>query len=171
MIEDIQLEFWHLHFLVLFVNVSNFVLIIFGGYSGYSGDDINKFIWMIRIAGGYYPRIKEDNYLKNGYRTDAGASETMLNSMMYKFSYYRFAEVRGRQQEGYDMVRGYVIGRKDIKLRHFKEAYTTQNWMVRIYSVNDYPNREIAVKSRFSSYKGDVVEFYPYVRLNMPKSF
>lgn len=150
---------------------ANFVLIIFGGYSGYSGDDINKFIWMIRIAGGYYPRIKEDNYLKNGYRTDAGASETMLNSMMYKFSYYRFGEVRGRQQEGYDLVRGYVIGRKDIKLRHFKEAYTTQNWMVRIYSVNDYPNREIAVKSRFSSDKGDVVEFYPYVRLNMPKSF
>ena len=94
---------------------ANFVLIIFGGYSGYSGDDINKFIWMIRIAGGYYPRIKEDNYLKNGYRTDAGASETMLNSMMYKFSYYRFSEVRGRQQEGYDLVRGYVIGRKNIK--------------------------------------------------------
>ena len=28
---------------------ANFVLIIFGGYSGYSGDDINKFIWMIRF--------------------------------------------------------------------------------------------------------------------------
>ena len=52
--------------------------------------DINKFIWMIRIAAGYYPRIKEDNYLKNGYTTDAGDSDFMLNSMIYIFSYYRF---------------------------------------------------------------------------------
>jgi dolichyl-diphosphooligosaccharide--protein glycosyltransferase len=67
---------------------ANYVLVIFGGYSGYSGDDVNKFIWMIRIAAGFYPRIKEDNYLKGGYRTDAGASEAMLNSMIYTFSYY-----------------------------------------------------------------------------------
>jgi len=38
---------------------ANYVLVIFGGYSYYSGDDINKFLWMVRIAGGVYPHIKE----------------------------------------------------------------------------------------------------------------
>ena len=30
----------------------DYVLIVFGGLIGYSGDDINKFLWMIRIAEG-----------------------------------------------------------------------------------------------------------------------
>ena len=29
-----------------------YVLVIFGGVIGYSGDDINKFLWMVRIAEG-----------------------------------------------------------------------------------------------------------------------
>jgi hypothetical protein len=56
---------------------------------------------------------------------------------------------RGNQVEGYDVTRGYVMGRKNIKMRHFSEAYTTDNWIVRVYAVNDFPNREIAVRSRF----------------------
>ena len=43
--------------------------------------------------------------------------------------------------------------------------------MVRIYSVNDYPNREIAVKSRFNSKTGNKIVFYPYIRLSEPKVF
>lgn len=30
----------------------DYVLVIFGGMIGYSGDDINKFLWMVRIAQG-----------------------------------------------------------------------------------------------------------------------
>ncbi|KAA6389909.1 MAG: putative Dolichyl-diphosphooligosaccharide--protein glycosyltransferase subunit STT3 [Streblomastix strix] len=30
----------------------DYILILFGGNSGYQGDDINKFHWMLRIAGG-----------------------------------------------------------------------------------------------------------------------
>jgi dolichyl-diphosphooligosaccharide--protein glycosyltransferase len=133
---------------------ADYVMVIFGGYSGYSGDDINKFIWIIRITAGYYPKVKEENFYSRGqYRIDSAASDTMLNSMMYKFNYYRFDEARtGRSSsEGYDVVRNSVMGRKNIKLRHFTEAYTTDNWIVRIYSVNDYPNREIAVSSRFKT--------------------
>ena len=33
---------------------ANYVLIIFGGVSYYSGDDISKFLWMIRIAGKFF---------------------------------------------------------------------------------------------------------------------
>lgn len=29
----------------------------------YPSDDINKFLWMVRIGGGVFPDIKESNYL------------------------------------------------------------------------------------------------------------
>lgn len=29
----------------------DYVLVIFGGLSGYSSDDINKFLWMVRGQG------------------------------------------------------------------------------------------------------------------------
>jgi hypothetical protein len=34
----------------------DYVLAIFGGVIGYSGDDINKFLWMVRIAEGEHPK-------------------------------------------------------------------------------------------------------------------
>ncbi len=69
----------------------DYVLIIFGGMSYYSGDDINKFLWMIRIAGGVYPWVKEEHFFSKGqYRIDSAASDTMRNSLMYRLSYYNF---------------------------------------------------------------------------------
>ena len=44
----------------------DYVLVLFGGLSYYSGDDINKFLWMIRIASGVFPHIKEDDFLSRG---------------------------------------------------------------------------------------------------------
>ena len=70
-----------------------YVLVIFGGVLGYSGDDINKFLWMVRIAQGVWPNeIQEPNYFtpQGEYRVDDRASQTMRNSLMYKMSYYRF---------------------------------------------------------------------------------
>lgn len=125
----------------------DYVLAIFGGVIGYSGDDINKFLWMVRIAEGEHPKeIREANYFTESgdYSVGAQASETMLNCMMYKISYYRFGEIKmGYQQEkGFDRTRGYVIGRKDIMLEHLEEAYTTENWLVRIYKVLKQKNRK-----------------------------
>jgi dolichyl-diphosphooligosaccharide--protein glycosyltransferase len=34
---------------------ANYVLVIFGGKAYYSGDDISKFLWMVRIGGGVFP--------------------------------------------------------------------------------------------------------------------
>lgn len=33
----------------------DYVLVIFGGLTGYSSDDINKFLWPVRIGSGVYP--------------------------------------------------------------------------------------------------------------------
>lgn len=56
---------------------------------------------------------------------------------MYKMSYYRFGETRTSYNHpaGFDRTRGYVIGKKDITLDYIEEAYTTENWLVRIYKV------------------------------------
>ncbi|XP_031382473.1 dolichyl-diphosphooligosaccharide--protein glycosyltransferase subunit STT3A [Punica granatum] len=116
-----------------------YVLVVFGGLVGYPSDDINKFLWMVRIGGGVFPHIKEPDYLRDGqYRIDSQATPTMLNSLMYKLSYYRFVETDGK---GFDRVRRTEIGKKYFKLTHFDEVFTTHHWMVRIYKLRPPKNR------------------------------
>ncbi|BBN19830.1 dolichyl-diphosphooligosaccharide---protein glycosyltransferase [Marchantia polymorpha subsp. ruderalis] len=118
-----------------------YVFVIFGGLVGYPSDDINKFLWMVRIGGGVFPHIKEPDYLRDGqYRIDGQATPTMLNSLMYKLSYYRFAEAT-MDGKGYDRVRRTEIGKKFFKLTHFEEVFTTHHWMVRIYKLKPPKNR------------------------------
>ncbi|CAG2109687.1 unnamed protein product [Medioppia subpectinata] len=127
----------------------NYVLVIFGGLTGYSSDDINKFLWMVRIGGSTDrgTHIKEtDYYTTSGeFRVDREGSQTLLNCLMYKMSYYRFGSVytEGGKPPGYDRVRGAEIGNKDFDLQVLEEAYTTEHWLVRIYKVKDLPNRGI----------------------------
>ena len=123
----------------------DYVLVIFGGLIGYSSDDINKFLWMVRIAGSTDPNIKERDYFtKNGeYSVNQDASSTMLNSLMYKVCYYRFGDlmIERDRPRGFDRVRGVEIGRKDFSLDYLDEAYTTKNWLVRVYKVKPLANR------------------------------
>jgi dolichyl-diphosphooligosaccharide---protein glycosyltransferase len=63
----------------------DYVLVVFGGLLGYSGDDINKFLWMVRIAEGIWPdEVRERDFFtdRGEYRVDDGATETMKNSLM-----------------------------------------------------------------------------------------
>jgi len=74
---------------------ADYVLVIFGGLTNFSGDDISKFLWMIRIGAGVYSQIKEENFYANGvYRVDSHATDTMLNSLMYRLCYYRYGELK-----------------------------------------------------------------------------
>ncbi|KAF9942933.1 oligosaccharyl transferase stt3 subunit [Mortierella alpina] len=116
----------------------DYVLVLFGGVIGYSGDDINKFLWMIRIAEGVYPNeVKETNFFtpRGEYKVDHEATPTMKNSLMYKMSYYRFAELYGGN--AVDHVRGARMPAEGPTLSVLDEAYTTENWLVRIYKVKD----------------------------------
>ena len=69
----------------------------------------------------------------------------MLDCIMYKMSYYKFAQAAemttGRY--GFDRVRNTNIGVTDISLKYFEEVYTTEHWMVRIYEVKDQPSRGV----------------------------
>lgn len=64
----------------------DYVLVVFGGLLGYSGDDLNKFLWMVRIAEGIWPdEVKERDFFtaRGEYRVDDEATPTMRNSLMY----------------------------------------------------------------------------------------
>jgi len=118
----------------------DYVLVIFGGVIGYSGDDINKFLWMVRIAEGEHPQdIRESDYFteRGEFRVDSEGSPTLLNCLMYKLSYYRFGELKMdyRSPAGFDRTRNAVIGHKDFDLTYLEEAFTSEHWLVRIYRV------------------------------------
>lgn len=134
----------------------DYVLVIFGGVIGYSGDDINKFLWMVRIAEGEHPKdIRESDYFtEHGeFRVDEEGSPTLLNCLMYKLSYYRFGELKldYRTPAGFDRTRNAVIGNKDFQLTYLEEAYTTEHWLVRVYRVkkpDEFNRPRIPVASR-----------------------
>ncbi|MCI4373997.1 hypothetical protein PGIGA_G00000980 [Pangasianodon gigas] len=144
----------------------DYVLIIFGGVIGYSGDDINKFLWMVRIAEGEHPKdIRESDYFtpQGEFRVDKAGSPTLLNCLMYKMSYYRFGEMQldFRTPPGFDRTRNAEIGNKDIRLKHLEEAFTSEHWLVRIYRVKKQENRQaldhklrnVAAKQKYTSKK------------------
>ncbi|KAG9045912.1 oligosaccharyl transferase stt3 subunit [Tulasnella sp. UAMH 9824] len=114
-----------------------YVLVIFGGLLAYSGDDLNKFLWMIRIAQGIWPdEIQEKNYFtaRGEYKLDHDATPTMKESVMYKTSYYRFAEMfQGHPVQ--DRARGQTLPSVGPTLDYLDEAFSSENWIVRIYQV------------------------------------
>ncbi|GAC75417.1 oligosaccharyltransferase, STT3 subunit [Moesziomyces antarcticus T-34] len=115
----------------------DYVLIIFGGLLGFSGDDINKYLWMIRIAQGVWPdEVREADFFtpQGQYKIDDGATKTMRESLMYKMSYYRFNDLFGGRP-GMDRVRQSPGPTKSPELDYLDEAFTSENWIVRIYQV------------------------------------
>ncbi|KAJ7620247.1 oligosaccharyl transferase STT3 subunit [Roridomyces roridus] len=133
----------------------DYILILFGGVIGFSGDDINKFMWMVRIAEGVWPdEIQEARFLDA--QGEYGAIEAMRESLLFKMSYYRFADRirfnQGRSRVVMDRVRNQPapIG---VSLDYLEEAFSTENWMVRIYKVKreDVLGRDLKSANAFVS--------------------
>ena len=77
-----------------------------------------------------------DYFTERGeFRVDSEGTPTLLNSLMYKLSYYRFGELKMdyRSPAGFDRTRNAVIGNKNFELTYLEEAYTTEHWLVRVY--------------------------------------
>ncbi|OOQ90903.1 Dolichyl-diphosphooligosaccharide--protein glycosyltransferase subunit stt3 [Penicillium brasilianum] len=120
----------------------DYVLVVFGGLLGYSGDDLNKFLWMVRIAEGIWPdEVKERDFFtaRGEYRVDDEATPTMRNSLMYKMSYYNFQSLFPAGQ-AVDRVRGTRVPTETPQLNTLEEAFTSENWIIRIYKVKDLDN-------------------------------
>jgi len=134
----------------------DYVLVVFGGLLGYSGDDINKFLWMVRIAEGIWPdEVKERDFFtaRGEYRVDDEATPTMRESLMYKMSYYNFDKLfpAGQAQ---DRVRGSKVPAVGPELSVLDEAFTSENWIIRIYKVKDLDNLGRSHQDAFSFGKG-----------------
>ncbi|RDW84401.1 glycosyltransferase family 66 protein [Coleophoma cylindrospora] len=120
----------------------DYVLVVFGGLLGYSGDDINKFLWMVRIAEGIWPdEVKERNFFtdRGEYAVDDRATQTMKDSLMYKMSYYNYNSLFPPGQAT-DRVRGVKMPEVGPVLNTVEEAFTSENWIIRIYKVKDLDN-------------------------------
>ncbi|KAI9782096.1 MAG: oligosaccharyl transferase stt3 subunit [Geoglossum umbratile] len=120
----------------------DYVLVVFGGVLGYSGDDINKFLWMVRIAEGVWPdEVKEREFFtaRGEYRVDDEATPTMRNSLMYKMSYYNYNALFPPGQAR-DRVRNSKLPAEGPRLNTLEEAFTSENWIIRIYKVKDLDN-------------------------------
>lgn len=126
----------------------DYVLVIFGGLTGYSSDDINKFLWPVRIGSGVYPNDMpgERDFLSPNGGFDIGPSgpPALLNCVAYKLCYYRFGQMQTEygKPAGYDRARGREVGRKNIELSTMEEAFTSEHWIVRIFKVKKRPNLE-----------------------------
>ncbi|KAH0786906.1 Oligosaccharyl transferase STT3 subunit family protein [Histomonas meleagridis] len=122
---------------------ANYMLVIFGGASGYDGDDINKFLWMPRIANQTFTNISGDMYTprNQGNIVTPTATHNMTQSMMYKFCYYNFNRFQFHPSipKGTDMMRYGEVKDINFHLYSFQEAFTSKNWIVRIYKVLDDP--------------------------------
>ena len=119
----------------------DYVLVIFGGLTGYSSDDINKFLWPVRIGSGVFPNDmphERDFYTSSGnFDVGVGGSPTLLNCVAYKLCYYKFGQMHTEygKPAGYDRARSREIGRKNIELTTMDEAFTSEHWIVRIFKV------------------------------------
>lgn len=123
----------------------DYVLVIFGGVLGYSGDDLNKFLWMVRISEGIWPEdVNERSYFtdRGEYKVDDTATTTMKNSLMYKMSFNGLSDLyKGRDVA--DRVRQQRLSAQyaqDIHLDVLEEVFSSENWLVRIYKLREEDN-------------------------------
>jgi len=118
---------------------ANYVMVTFGGMVAWSGDDINKFLWMCRIAGKKESDFKNPN---GEFRVDHEASRKWTESVLYKLSYYRYGQlsIESGRPTGWDRVRRAEVGNKDFALDTLEEVYTSRHWLVRLYKVKKLDN-------------------------------
>lgn len=123
---------------------TDYVLVLSGAMSGFGGDDINKFLWMARIAEGVFPdEVREADYLSESgeYRLDGGAPKALRQSILYKMCYYGLGDTvlpsgRGDGEDvPMDRARQMPLPGVDPKLSVLDEAYTTESRIVRIFKV------------------------------------
>ena len=123
----------------------DYVLVIFGGVTGYSSDDINKFLWPVRIGSGVFPDDmpgERDFYSKQGhFDIGDGGAPALLDCVAYKLCYYNFDKLQTEygRPTGYDRARKREVGRKNIQLETMEEAFTSEHWIVRIFKVLKRP--------------------------------
>ena len=112
---------------------ADYLFLVFGGKIGYSGDDINKFLWMVQIGdAAFHDSPKSDYVGRAGYTVGPGITPAMYNSMMHRFSYHDFGLANPSKQ---DHVRNVVVRTNESPIEHYDESFSTRHWMLRSFRV------------------------------------
>ena len=98
-----------------------------------------------------------DNFLRaytEGDNSNVVATDTMKNSLMYKMSYYNYNSLfpAGQAQ---DRVRGSKLPAEGPELSTVEEAFTSENWIIRIYKVKKPDNLGRTLQEATSFGKGN----------------
>ncbi|GAW80934.1 oligosaccharyl transferase STT3 subunit [Plasmodium gonderi] len=115
---------------------ADYILVSYGGYSKNSSDDLNKFLWILKITNKKFNHINPLLYYYHDQYHPLGknASTSMSNSLLYRLSYYN---ISNSKIKGYDYVRKLQV--PEIKeLTQFEEVFTSDVWGFRLYKVRDY---------------------------------
>lgn len=93
------------------------------------------------LSGIWPEEIKERDFFtqRGEYRVDDEATPTMRNSLMYKMSYYNYNSLFPAGQAT-DRVRGSRLPAQGPELSTIEEAFTSENWIIRLYKVKDLDN-------------------------------
>ncbi|KNC35881.1 oligosacharyl transferase STT3 subunit [Plasmodium falciparum IGH-CR14] len=113
----------------------DYILVSYGGYSKNSSDDLNKFLWILKITNKKYKFINPLFYYYHDKYHPLGKNATtfMTNSVLYKLSYYNLTN---NNIKGYDYIRKIQV--PEIKnLYYFEEVFTSDVWGFRLYKIKD----------------------------------
>ncbi|KJP86113.1 hypothetical protein AK88_04236 [Plasmodium fragile] len=111
----------------------NYVLVSYGGYSKNSSDDLNKFLWILKITNKQFKHINPLLYYYHHQHHPLGKNATpfMSSSLLYRLSYFN---VSNGTRKGYDYIRKLEV--PEVKpLQYFEEVFTSDVWGFRLYRV------------------------------------
>lgn len=100
------------------------MLVIFGGVTGYSSDDINKFLWPVRIGSGVFP--DDMHHEKVGMR-DGVVCGTFRNGTVQHELHHGKVPGYGVRHK---MIYGIVCGTVPHGMHHGKVPYGMRNEMI-----------------------------------------
>ncbi len=131
----------------------DYVMVVFGGVTGYAGDDLSNFLWMAKTAAAEFPdEVRVADYFPKRRKGARGgrrkftvgkkAPRAVTDSLLYRLSYAKFGRMQTDvdKPRGWDRVRRTELGRAVDGLAHFEEVLTTEHWLVRLYRVKPLDN-------------------------------
>ncbi|SCO72652.1 dolichyl-diphosphooligosaccharide--protein glycosyltransferase subunit STT3, putative [Plasmodium vivax] len=114
---------------------ANYVLVSYGGYSKNSSDDLNKFLWILKITNQQFKHVNPLLYYYHDQNHPLGKNATsfMSSSLLYRLSYFNVSNGKVR---GYDYIRKLEV--PEVRgLRYFEEVFTSDVWGFRLYRVRE----------------------------------
>ena len=121
---------------------ADYIVVTFGGASNYENDDIMKFPLILQNLPNFFSNISLSDYQNDDvFLVCPNMRPKMLKSMLVRFSYNNFKKFTfgNKTKPGYDTIRGCVVKYQASKMTKFTEAYTTSNWLLRLYKVSPDP--------------------------------